>query len=229
MSNEQQNFKNNIKKDIKTHLNTNYDTDEQSNSFRNQSDEEQLDVNDKENIRFEDTEREVNEKANRKQIDKPLKIFGIICIAVFIIAITLSGTSKVDTSESAQNALKNGASTTVSAGTILLSKDENAGPKDYTITHKSDEEDTKIWVWDYAAEDGDYVQVLVNGAPIGDAFMIKHKPKEISVSSVGKVQIKGIKDGGGGITYAVRYDINETSYFNGTPEGESNTYTLTNK
>ncbi|GAA0075683.1 hypothetical protein UT300005_00610 [Clostridium sp. CTA-5] len=229
MSNEQQNFKNNIKKDIKTNLNTNYDTDEQSNSFRNQSDEEQLDVNDKENVRFEDTEREVDEKANRKQIDKPLKIFGIICIAVSIIAITLSGTSKVDTSESAQNALKNGESTAVSAGTILLSKDENAEPKDYTITHKSDAEDTKIWVWDYAAEDGDYVQVLVNGSPIGDAFMIKHKPKEINVPSVGKVQIKGIKDGGGGITYAVRYDINGTSYFNGTPEGESNTYTLTNK
>jgi hypothetical protein len=56
--------------------------------------------------------------------------------------------------------------------------------------------------------------------------MIKNKPREITVPSVGTVQIKGIKDGGGGITYAVRYEINGTSYFNGTPEGQLNTYTL---
>lgn len=225
MSNEEQNLKNNIK----AHLNTNYDTYEQSNSFRNQYDEEQPDVNDKENGRFEDTEREVDEKANRKGNDKHLKIFGIICIVVTIITIVFTEGSSVNTSESAKNALKNRVSTAVSAGTILLSKDENAETKDYTITHNSNAKDTKIWVWDYAGEDGDYVQILVNGAPIGDAFMIKHKPKEFTVPSVGKIQIKGIRDGGGGITYAVRYDINETSYFNEAPEGESNTYTLTNK
>ena len=56
--------------------------------------------------------------------------------------------------------------------------------------------------------------------------MITHKPKELIVPGTGEVQIKGIKDGGGGITYAVRYEINGTSYFNGTPEGELNTYTL---
>lgn len=229
MSNEQQNLRDSIKKRMKPNLNMNQDAEEQSNSFRNQYDEEQFDVNDKGNGRFEDTEREVDEKANKKQIDKPLKIFGTICIAIAIIAMIFTGGSSVDTSEAAQNALKNGASTAVSAGTVLLSKDENAGAKDYTITHKSDAKDTKIWVWDYAAEDGDYVQVLVNGTPTGDAFMIKHKPKEITVPLVGKVQIQGIKDGGGGITYAVRYDINGTSYFNGTPEGESNTYTLTNE
>lgn len=231
MSNEQQEFKNNMKKEMKNHINMNKgDANEELNSFRNQYDEEpQFDINNDENEQFEYTEREVDGKAYRKKIDKPLKIFGAICIAVGIIAMALSGTSRVDTSEAAKNALKNGASTTVSSGVILLSSDENAEAKDYTITHKSDAKDTKIWVWDYAAEDGDYVQVLVNGSPIGDAFMIKHKPREITVPSVGTVQIKGVKDGGGGITYAVRYDINGTSYFNGTPEGEANTYTLTHE
>lgn len=229
MSNEQHDLKNSIKEDMKNHLSMNQDTTEQSSSFVNQYNEAEFDVEDQVSDKFEDPERELDEKANRKKIDRPLKIFGGICIAVAIIAMFFSGGSSVDTSESAKNALKNGLSTGVSAGIILLSKDENAEAKDYTITHKSGAKDTKIWVWDYAGEDGDYVQVLVNGAPIGDAFMIKHKPKELTVPAAGKVQIKGIRDGGGGITYAVRYDINGTSYFNGTPEGELNTYTLTNE
>ena len=49
----------------------------------------------------------------------------------------------------------------------------------------------KIWVWDYAAEDGDYVQILVNGLPMTDSFMIRHKPKAFTVPSTGEVQIKG--------------------------------------
>lgn len=225
MSNEQHNFKKDTKNGIKNNLNTN----QQSNNFEDQHNEEQFNVINKENYKIDELEREFDYKYNRKQIDRPLKKFGIICIVVAIISFIFTGKSTADTSESAKNALKNGVSTAVSAGTVLLSKDENTQAKDYTIAHKSDVKDTKIWVWDYAAEDGDYVQVLVNGAPIGDSFMIKHKPKELTVPAVGQVQIKGIRDGGGGITYAVRYDINGTSYFNGTPEGESNTYTLTNE
>jgi len=90
----------------------------------------------------------------------------------------------------------NKVSIAISAGTVLLSKDENTEAKDYTISHNSNSKDTKIWVWDYAVEDDDYVQVLVNENPIGESFMIKHKPKEITVLAEGKVQIKGIKDGG---------------------------------
>ena len=137
-----------------------------------------------------------------------------------------SSTSSVNTTDAAKKALADKVSTSLAAGTVLLAKDENIGQQDYTITHKYDQNDTKIWVWDYAAEDGDYVQILVNGTPVGEAFMIKHKPVEITVPAVGEVQIKGIRDGGGGITYAVRYDLNGTNYFNSAPEGEFNTYTL---
>lgn len=227
MSNEQHDFKNSNNKSRKPHLSTGKDTNEQLNNFQDQYDEPQVDISYQERDAVEDAKGDFDEKAKRKQLDKPLKTFGAICIAASVVSFIFTGTSSVDTSESAKNALKNKTSTAVSAGTILLSKDENAQAKDYTIIHKSDVKDTKIWVWDYAAEDGDYVQVLVNGAPSGDAFMIKHKPREIIVPAVGKVQIKGVRDGGGGITYAVRYDINGTSYFNGTPEGELNTYTLT--
>ncbi|WP_449540103.1 hypothetical protein [Ferdinandcohnia sp. Marseille-Q9671] len=157
---------------------------------------------------------------------KGMKRLGYIALAIGIGALLFTDTTTVDTSESARNALENQISTAISAGVVLLENDENLGAQDYTITHASDLDETKIWVWDYAAEDGDYVQVLVDGTPVSESFMIQHKPRELTVPSTGSVQIKGIRDGGGGITYAVRYDINGTSYFNTAPEGEFNTYEL---
>lgn len=169
---------------------------------------------------------EVFGNKKRPKLNKRWKGFGIIALAIGIFSMVFSGSSSVDKSESAQNALENKASTEVAAGVILMKDDEDIGAQDHTITHQSNEEETKIWIWDYAAEDGDYVQVIVNGTPISEPFMIMHKPREMMVPTVGTVQIKGIRDGGGGITYAVRYDVNGTSYFNSAPEGEYNTYEL---
>jgi hypothetical protein len=171
-------------------------------------------------------ETQAVKKQDKKRDSKPFKLFGGICIALFAAAMFFSYTPSVDTSEAAKNALTNKVSTSLSAGTILLSKDESLGAQDYTIVHSYNKEESKIWIWDYAAEDGDYVQVLVNGTPVGDAFMIKNKPLEITIPAIGEVQVKGIRDGGGGITYAVRYELNGTNYFNTAPEGEFNTYTL---
>ncbi len=179
-----------------------------------------------------DTEREdqiksgTDDRGERKRRDRPLKLLGLFSAAAFVLMLVFSSSPSVNTTDAAKNALRDKVSTSLSAGTILLGKDENIGAQDYTITHNSDKEETRIWVWDYAAQDGDYVQVLVNGTPFGEAFMIKNKPREITVPSTGDIQIKGIRDGGGGITYAVRYELNGTNYFNTAPEGEFNTYTL---
>jgi hypothetical protein len=162
----------------------------------------------------------------KKKRESPLKMFGGLCLALFVGGMILDPSSSADKSDAAEQALVDRVSTSLSAGTILSTADENAGQQDYTITHNHNQNDTKIRVWDYAAEDGDYVQVLVNGVPLGNAFMIKHKPVEITVPAVGVIQIKGVRDGGGGITYAVRYDLNGTTYFNAAPEGGFNTYTL---
>lgn len=209
MNDKQKKIKNNTNKSMKISETKIESANQQVTTSQNQYDALQLD-----------------EIAKRKKLKKPIKAFGVVCVVISIASFIYIGTSKVDTSQAAKSALENKVSTEVSAGTILLSKDENIQGGDYTITHNSDVKDTKILIWDYAAEDGDYVQVIVNGAPLGDSFMIKHKPREITVPAVGEVEIKGIRDGGGGITYAIRYDINGTSYFNSTPEGESNTYTL---
>lgn len=165
---------------------------------------------------------------SRNPLDRRMKIFGAICMFAIIVPLMISGRSTVyDSSVSAQNVLSSKVSAAVKAGVVLLPADEKMGAQDYTVKHQSTAEQTKIWVWDYAAEDGDYVQVLVNGVPFTDSFMIKHKPKTFMVPAIGDIQIKGIRDGGGGITYAIRYEVNGKSYFNGTPEGEFNTYTLT--
>lgn len=168
----------------------------------------------------------ISEEVKPKRSNKLLKTFGAFALSMSILALVFSGTSTVDTSASAQNALSEQVSSEVSAGVILLNDDEELGAQDHTIVHNSHAEETSIWIWDYAAEDGDYVQVIVNGTPVTDSFMIKHKPREITVPAVGTIEIKGIRDGGGGITYAVRYDINGTSYFNTAPIGGQNTYEL---
>jgi len=223
MKNEKGNFKNSIKKAMKTPARGEKDSSEYKDIPPNKPYDN---TSKQDNYIEEQAKGKSHKKDIRKMLERPLIIFGSICIAASIVAFILTGTSTVDTSESAKNALRNKVSNSISAGTILLSKDENVEPRDYTISHKSDDRETRIWVWDYAAEDGDYVQVLVNGSPLSDAFMIKHKPRQIVVPASGDVQIKGIRDGGGGITYAVRYEINGTSYFNGASEGQFNTYTL---
>ncbi|MGN7479382.1 hypothetical protein ACTHOQ_16195 [Solibacillus silvestris] len=155
-----------------------------------------------------------------------LKTFGGIALAIGIIGFFFTSGPSVETSRAATDALADQVSVELAAGTVLLSDDEKLAAQDYTIVHSLAEEETVIWVWDYAAEDGDYVQVLVNGTPISESFMIKHKPKKFTVAAVGTVEIKGIRDGGGGITYAVRYDVNGTSYFNTAPLNGMNSYEL---
>ncbi len=129
-------------------------------------------------------------------------------------------------SEEVTEVLKEQISSNLPFGTTLLYSDEDLTAKDYTITHSSNQEETTIWIWDFAAEDGDYVQVIVNGTPINDPFFIKNKPAKFTIPTVGIIQVKGVRDGGGGITYAIGYELNNTTYFNSAPEGEMNTYTL---
>ncbi len=173
----------------------------------------------------EDIQKDVK---NKKMIsNKIFKRFGIILLIFGIIASYIVGSEPtVDTSVAASDALVSQISTSLSIGTILLSNDETLANQNHEIIHQTSDDETVIWVWDYAAEDGDYVQVYANGKKITEVFMIKHKPVKVIVPSTGEVQIKGIRDGGGGITYAVHYEINGTTYFNTAPEGGENTYTL---
>jgi len=224
---------NNLKKSIQNAMNKSnnapaFDTAKMNNGqlTQDQSSRSEEKITPQEESAFVSETQAIQRESNKKK-NKPLIILGGICLALGLASfIFFTPSTSVNKTDAAKNALENKVSTSLAAGTVLLSKDENIGQQDYTITHKYENKDTKIWVWDYAAEDEDYVQVLVNGVPVAEAFMIKHKPVEITVPAVGEVQIKGIRDGGGGITYAIRYDLNGTNYYNSAPEGEFNTYTL---
>lgn len=164
---------------------------------------------------------------NRTKKDKKFKIAGTIFAVLFVVCCFLMPTSPgVNTSNEAKAALESQMSTNLEIGVRLLSEDENITGQDLTITHSSPSTENKIYVWDYAAEDGDYVQILVDGLAIGDPFMIKNTPKEFTVPTTGKIQVLGTRDGGGGITYAVHYEVNGTTYFNGMEVGKGNLYTL---
>ncbi|SDP40397.1 hypothetical protein SAMN05216366_11744 [Selenomonas ruminantium] len=152
-----------------------------------------------------------------------LLLASIMALAIGMMCHT--GTS-VNTSDDAQSAIETHVSTTLPIGARLLEKDDHYVGGDMTITHTSPEKKTKMYIWDYAAEDGDYVQVYIDGKPLGSPFMIKNKPEVFNVPATGEVQVVGTRDGGGGITYAVRYELNHETYFNGMEQGGNNVYTL---
>ena len=159
--------------------------------------------------------------------DKKLKITGLVFMGLFAATFFIMTSSpNVNTSEEAAQALESGMSTQLPIGVRLLSDDEFLDGQDLTITHSTSSDESSLYIWDYAAEDGDYVQILVDGVAICDPFMIKHDPVVFTVPTVSEIQVLGTRDGGGGITYAVHYDVNGTTYFNGTDADNGNLYTL---
>lgn len=202
-----------------------YKDDEEYEDYDSNKSEEKKNQS---SIKFENFSSEDNNEV--KKNFSSTKIFIGFTVIAFLISFNMFGsTQPAEMTNETLNAIETRVSNELPPGTILFSQDEVTEKKDYTIEHSSNENETNIYVWDYAAEDGDYVQILVNGVEYTDAFMILNESKVFTVPSTGDIQIKGIKDGGGGITYAVYYDLNSTIYFNSAPEGEFNTYTLLKK
>ena len=129
-------------------------------------------------------------------------------------------------SKQAASILKQGVVKNIKPGTLLLSSDASGGARDYTITVPANTSTISMQIWDYAAEDGDYVQILHNGVAVTDIFMIKNSPVSVQVPAGGVVEVKGIRDGGGGITYAVFNPETGNTYFNRAPGNGTNKYTI---
>jgi len=163
---------------------------------------------------------------NTKNIfSKQLNRFGGLLVLLFVTNIYFIGPS-IDSSEAAKDALQNRVSTKIQAGTILLKENEIGTPQDYTILHTSKDYDTRIWIWSYADEGADYVQVIINNEPSTEEFLLRNKPYKMIVPMNATVQIKGVRGRESGITYAIRYEVNEKSYLNSVSVGEMNTYIL---
>lgn len=162
-----------------------------------------------------------------KRIKKGTCFLIISCLIPYVLIAHFENSHKVN-SEEAALVMEAQISSTLGIGSILSSSSEKTLPeKDFVISHSSQEDETKIWIWDYSSEDGDYIQILVNGTPLGDPFMISYIPIPYTVPATGEIKVLGIRDGGKGISYGIFFELNQTAYFNGTSEGSENLYILT--
>ncbi|WP_224245536.1 hypothetical protein [Hyalangium gracile] len=111
----------------------------------------------------------------------------------------------------------------MTAGTIIASFDAIAEGRDYTLQAPTGTSELEIKVWDYAAEDGDVIQLRVNGQIASQPLSLMHAPISVKVP-VGKLEVLGLRDGGGGITYAINFPAISTSITNSTRPESLNQY-----
>ena len=153
-------------------------------------------------------------------------------LAIFstsLLLITLYFNGSIKRSAAGQQAIESSISQELAPGVQLLYNDneKNMRQLDFQVDASDAADKTKLYIWDYGAEDGDVVQVFVNNKAVTNKITIEHRPYIVNVPTNGTVQIKGIRDGrGGGITYAVYCEFNQTSYFNVAPKNGCNTYTF---
>jgi len=118
----------------------------------------------------------------------------------------------------------------VRPGAILATTDLRQQPKDHIVEFKKGIQRTSMLIWDFAAEDGDQVEILVNGQQVRAPFVIKHAPVAVDVPVGAVVEVRGVVDGGGGgITYAVNFPELPRSILNSAEAGSANKYTLVMK
>lgn len=116
------------------------------------------------------------------------------------------------------------------AGHVLVQSDTDASltARDYNVEMEQGTTTSRVLIWDFAAEDGDVITVKANGEVVATNVGIFHKPALVEVPVPSVVEIVGVKDGGGGITYGIKFPsaIGSRAYFNAAPEGSANKYTL---
>lgn len=129
-----------------------------------------------------------------------------------------------------ENVRSNGIGKGIDAGKILATTDQSVElePRDFEIQMKKNTTSSRMLIWDFAAEDGDYITVKVNGEVLATNIGILHKPLSYEIPVPSIVEIIGIKDGGGGITYGVKFPgaSQNNAYFNAAPVGSANVYTI---
>ncbi|SEG23693.1 hypothetical protein SAMN02799616_02247 [Paenibacillus sp. UNC499MF] len=125
----------------------------------------------------------------------------------------------------------NGIGKGMKAGIQLVAADDSAGleARDFNIEMKKNTTTGRMLIWDFAAEDGDVVTVKVDGNILQSNITIMHSPVALDIPIPSVVEITGVKDGGGGITYGVKFPgaVQNNAYFNAAPVGSSNVYTIT--
>jgi hypothetical protein len=147
------------------------------------------------------------------------RLSGTFAVAAFVVLLGFALFHRLDATEA-----------NLRPGIVLATADVRQQPKDHVIEFKNGVKRTSILIWDYAAEDGDQVEVLVDGQPFHGPFVIRHAPVAVDVPVGAVVEVRGVVDGGGGgVTYAINFPDLRRSFTNGVEPGSGNKYTLVEK
>lgn len=153
------------------------------------------------------------------------KIVGSIVLVYFVCTFFLfNGNNK----SNYMSNLESGKIENVSKGDILSKEQVKLEPKDISIKVGSGLGKIELSIWNFSQiEDGDYVQVFVDGAPYSEPFTILHRSREISVPKDAVIEVRGIRDGSNnGITYGLFLNETGETYLNTVPLNATNSYTL---
>ncbi|MDS0526063.1 hypothetical protein NNC19_10260 [Clostridium sp. SHJSY1] len=185
---------------------------------------------DNKNLKQEDISYKKLEEEEVKEnfITPSMKIFrtvvGTLALLFVIYSSVLGGTGKVNY----KSDIKSGKIEEVKVGEKLSKESVKLEAKDFSVETASGYGNIELSIWNFSdKEDGDYVQVFVDGTAQGEPFSIRHKAVKVGVPDNAVVQVKGIRDGSSnGITYGVFFNKTGETYLNTVPLNSTNTYTL---
>lgn len=170
---------------------------------------------------------EEKEKKN-EYITPTMKTFRMAVGILSIAAIVYTGFFGRAGAANYKSNLVSGKLDGINAGEMLSKNSVKLDAKDFTVDTGKSYGKIELSIWNFVdKEDGDYVQVFVDGSPQGEAFSIRHKPVKISVPDKAIIQVRGIRDGSNnGITYGVTFSKTGETYLNTVPLNAANTYTI---
>jgi hypothetical protein len=129
----------------------------------------------------------------------------------------------------AEEVVANRISTSTSAGETLFEDESNANieARNFEVSNAGpDGGEARMLIWDFNKVDLDEVSILVDGVPVKEKLILSENAAAISIPVPSTVTVSGVKDLGGGISYAVKFPNNDTTYFNVVSVGQTNTYTV---
>ncbi|MFP7297030.1 hypothetical protein [Neobacillus niacini] len=158
------------------------------------------------------------------------KSLGWTALTIVGLAI-LSGffTTSFSDEGTAEEVVANRISNATEAGESLFEEETNANieARDFEVTNAGgDGGEARMLIWDFNKVDLDEVAVLVDGVPVKEKLILSENAAAISIPVPSTVTVRGVKDLGGGISYAVKFPNNDTTYFNVVAAGQNNTYTV---
>ncbi|MEI5905868.1 hypothetical protein WAK64_02150 [Bacillus spongiae] len=186
-------------------------------------------VNNLDNLTEFDEEEQHPEVIYHEHSHRKPVLFGAILAVLLAIGLSMILGSLSYTSEgSAKEVVANRISKSTMAGETPFTGETNAGitAMDFEVTVGDSGGDAKMLIWDFNSEDSDEVQILVNGQMLKEKLILANNPAAFSIPVPSTVTIKGLKDNGGGISYAVKFPNDKITYYNVVSVKAGNTYTV---